>query len=1179
MRLVTSGTIIHRIKKLTLESNMTRLLIGARLSSLNGGAFLSCLSLAGWLLLASFLPAQDPPDDPPQLADPPKVPGWIVEQSIYIPYEKIRSVFEKQDRGVFVPYAQFDALWKQAQANVSGENPNVPPASHLLVSANSRVVLERQLAQITTTLAIEFLKTGWQEIPLNLQNVSLKSAKIDGRDARVIKKEDGSFWLMEEVTEAPDTVELELEYALGFPPQLGQNQITLSIPRATINRWEIGTAESDVDIQVTPAAVLTTVDGETPATENLKSKIVALVGNSSEINIVWTPRSVGAEGLSALVMVSSESTVRFQKNLTTLSQVLNLDVQRATLDKLVLRPPAGFRVVNVTAGNVKRWQMDEAGTDLVVEFFEPVKGKLSLALMLEAPEEQRQNNQWRIGSVEVVNATQQPGELLIQTDPGLRAQLSSAIGLTRNDRESKPNDNPSTPITFSFVYAAVPYHAVFEVTELQPRIKANVGILAQLQPTKMTADWTVQLQITERGIYTLPLIIPESWEILQVTGSSVADHVPVMVDKYMADPENPTRWNVDLGREAIGNVALTVRLQLKTVASSLVDQPGVPVEIPLQWPTLVPGTVESSQGVLTLEFRDSLSVTTADNANYRRGDGGFGTSEGWQQVQFEFIDQPTDLLLTATRRQPRVFVDQFLQVTTESGSLRHLAELDYEIRFSPVKVLRIDIPVELESRLQLLGTEYQWQKLNPQPTDVAADEAAWEVRGPSEWLGNYRISFSWDLPLTSVDVGASQSLSIRGLQPKGADRARGQVVIKRTELFDIQTDANSQGLRPIDPTTDLFAGRRIDDAVAALEFVDRWNLGLTLSRFALYELKRTNVPKSLIRAVWLRQGELSVVATYQVQSVLQRLVIQMPPGFDPSTGFSNNAVSIDGQPVAIEQGGAGELVLNLGNRDRNQIMLLEIRYSMKADSPSIPVPTFADDCAVQATKLVVYIPQEMIPTAATGPWTDSRIEEEPNFWKRLFTRRATADNRWLAWIQTDSVPASKFGRFETDGRAYVFSTMRPVAGAAGALNIQLARDWVINLGIAGLILIVGILLMRVNFAWRWIALAIGCTALLVLSIGSPILVEHLRMEYIGLAVALVMVLWVLVAIAAGWGNRRQTPRRVDASLNPTPPTNNPSSPPSTNPPSTNPPPTNPSPTNPSSTNPPSTTLPPPNATS
>ena len=44
-------------------------------------------------------------------------PGSLNEQTIYIPYEKLREVFERDGRGVFLPYDKFQQLWNEARQN------------------------------------------------------------------------------------------------------------------------------------------------------------------------------------------------------------------------------------------------------------------------------------------------------------------------------------------------------------------------------------------------------------------------------------------------------------------------------------------------------------------------------------------------------------------------------------------------------------------------------------------------------------------------------------------------------------------------------------------------------------------------------------------------------------------------------------------------------------------------------------------------------------------------------------------------------------------------------------------------------------------------------------------------------------------------------------------------------
>ena len=73
----------------------------------------SCLSFA----IAQETPA--PPEKPAETPAP-------RETSIYIPYTKLRALFEKDGRGVFIPYEKFQELLKAAQA-AAAKLPEIKP--------------------------------------------------------------------------------------------------------------------------------------------------------------------------------------------------------------------------------------------------------------------------------------------------------------------------------------------------------------------------------------------------------------------------------------------------------------------------------------------------------------------------------------------------------------------------------------------------------------------------------------------------------------------------------------------------------------------------------------------------------------------------------------------------------------------------------------------------------------------------------------------------------------------------------------------------------------------------------------------------------------------------------------------------------------------------------------------
>ena len=164
----------------------------------------------------------------------------------------------------------------------------------------------------------------------------------------------------------------------------------------------------------------------------------------------------------------------------------------------------------------------------------------------------------------------------------------------------------------------------------------------------------------------------------------------------------------------------------------------------------------------------------------------------------------------------------------------------------------------------------------------------------------------------------------------------------------------------------------------AFEFVDDWSLKLTATRFELQELKRTSISRALVRAVALRQNELSVQCLYQMRSVGQRVSIQMPAGFDAATSFDDQPISINGRRVTPERGGQNLIYVPLTGLNSDEPFLLEIRYTTPGDPHQIDLPLFIDEPAVQKVYLCVYLPFERALLQKSGDWTDEAVDEHTN---------------------------------------------------------------------------------------------------------------------------------------------------------------------------------------------------------
>ena len=108
------------------------------------------------------------------------------EETIYIPYEKLREVFEKEGRGVFLPYEKFQQLWKAAQAHARGAAPLRRPTEALISEIDSVATIGAQVVDVVATLKVEIVGDQWVKVPLRLKGAALRSATIGGAPARIV---------------------------------------------------------------------------------------------------------------------------------------------------------------------------------------------------------------------------------------------------------------------------------------------------------------------------------------------------------------------------------------------------------------------------------------------------------------------------------------------------------------------------------------------------------------------------------------------------------------------------------------------------------------------------------------------------------------------------------------------------------------------------------------------------------------------------------------------------------------------------------------------------------------------------------------------------------------------------------------------------------------------------------
>ncbi len=529
-----------------------------------------------WLAAAAPVSAQEPVVGPAAPANrvaatdddaPP-----LREQTIYVPYDKLRETFEKTGRGVFIPYARFEQLWKAAREQQRKPPDGSPPAAAVITEADSEATVGKEVVRVVARLKIDVLARGWVEVPLRLADAGVISATLIGSDgqeqpARLAVSPDGGYKLViENKSKEPIQLALRLEYAKAFNKTPGRNDVSFAAPQAPVNRWRVRIPESGVKIHIDPLIAATEMpsaaedaDGkpdnekapggnagdDNPGAEKANGKkpaeetvLLAFVGAAPAVRIDWTAKAEGASGLAALANVAVEQAVRVEEAVLRTHATLAYSISRAELGQLTLDVPADQKVVNVASPNVRQWSVEAAGETqkIVVELFEPARLLETIEVDLEQYREQAEAGEAPAGanaedaklpsaSVPIVRAldvSRQQGIIVVDVAEGLQIEARTRDGLLQLDAADLPKALATGPHELSFRYAVLPFRLTLDVTKIKPRLLADEFVVAYLEPEHLTLQLQAIFTVERAGVFTLDLDVPAGFEIREVRGDALA---------------------------------------------------------------------------------------------------------------------------------------------------------------------------------------------------------------------------------------------------------------------------------------------------------------------------------------------------------------------------------------------------------------------------------------------------------------------------------------------------------------------------------------------------------------------------------------------------------------------------------------------------------------------------------
>ena len=1073
------------------------------------------------------------------------------EQTIYIPYDKLREVFEKEGRGVFLPYEEFQRLWQAARAAEQRPPEAEPPVGAVLTETANTATVTGDVVRVAARLRIELLAAGWHKIPLRLRDAAIARATLGGQPARLLTDEDGQYYLLlEKEGDEAEEVELTLEYAKAFTKTPGRNSVSFEAPRAPVSRWEVHVPEAGVKVNIEPLLAATEVPGAEGGEESEETVILAFVGAAPAVQIAWTPRAEGASGLQALVTAQTTQRVWIGEGVTRTRAELVYDISRAPIGQLVVRVPAGHKIVNVFDSNVRRWSVSEGdeGQDITAELFEAAQGTQSLLVELEHFRDEgteRLEEEYTIGPIVARDATRQRGLVLVGVADGLRVEALQRTGLLQVDAGelgALQSEAPGGVWALSYRYATLPFELAVQVDKILPRITVDTRVEVLLDPQFEQVEMRAVYDIEKVGVFRLELEIPAEYDVRGVQPYAADGVTPVTIADHYRAADDPTRLVVNLARKALGRVGLGVSLHRWVREPALVDTVGQVVELPVAVPRVAPDAVERQTGRLIVYPTQSLRASPSASSGLRPiplAEALAGMQSSFPRVledadeqagamSFAFADAAATLTVKAERRKPYITVRQLLAVRVESGVVRYEAALHYDVRYSAVPTVRLDLPAELAPLVRVLTTGIRETVLDAAEPAPAEGYVAWELRRETSFKGQFMIALGWERKTSPLDIGQSATVAVPHLKPMGTDRAWGQIALTKAESIDLRAvgegeDTPPRGLRPIDPRHDLLTGGedlRSDGVARAFEFHEDWMLNVVATRYQLEEVKRTSIERALLRMVVTRSKTVSTQAVYRLRSAQQRLAFTLPEKAE----FDTNPARIDGRPVALERGQGDTFFVPLIGHDQDTPLLLELRYTAPAADLHLVCPDFPSDPAVQKTWLMAYLPTEWVYLGARGPWTEALFwlwNESTGF----ESRPEMPAEHLVSWVSEGLEGVESAGdTFQTDGRPFLFSTLRPAGGAAGALVLATVHETVLRVVIIVVVLLIGLLLLRWRATRRLLVLGMLVILLILGAVFLPTLVRQVMDGTFASAVAIVGVVWLVRYLA--WTRPQQRAARA-----------------------------------------------------
>ena len=665
----------------------------------------------------------------------------------------------------------------------------IPPSPGVAItSASYTGAVREKVAQFEAVFELQSAGPG-RRVALFGDDVAVREFSASVKDARLVR--DGALlaaWLPRR-----GAATVHVKFVVKTAGDETNRQLLFAIPPALTSKLTTTLDETDAVVEAPTAVSFKT------AVEQQQTRVEAVLGAATRVELSWTPRTKRAAEVAATVFCQNTTLASFGGGVLNTRATLSFQVAQGELRQARVRLPAGQRLLKVEGDLIRTWDVaasprpeDGGAQILTVDLLRGISStnwpltvvtekaltKLPASERVETPRalEAKRETGWiaLAGSEELSVTVEKTGELQrVDTEEFLKADMNRLTTSPKYARFSKVERKMVSeievvpPIIAAYRFQKPEFDLTARLDAVQPQIEATVQNQFRVTAEQLGVTAQVDYTIKKAGVFALRLALPADFKVESVTGDNIS--------QWTGRTDGAGRvLEVALKERTIG--AYSLRVALVRTVKELPKNVEVLGVHPLGAQKLSGAVSISAEPGIQLKC-DSLEGLTEIPAATTGNNSSAGTALAYKFIASEPSARvPWKLAVATEAVEPWVRAEVVNWVTMTETLVSGRSLVRYDIQNAPVKELRVRVPAAFKN-VELQGVDIRRRDQK---------DGEWRIELQNKTRGAYTLTVTWELPWKVGQGG----LELGGIEAVGVERENGAVaVIARPPL---QVDSMEQ---------------------------------------------------------------------------------------------------------------------------------------------------------------------------------------------------------------------------------------------------------------------------------------------------------------------------------------------------------------------------------------------------